>query len=57
MSDNEQPDSPPSLSAATAAILQKFLSQREAAADAAEGDPFAENWQLSQVRDSTWLHA
>ena len=50
MSDGEEPGSPPQLSADTAALLQQFLAERSAAEDAAAADPFAENWQLSQVR-------
>ena len=41
-----EPDSPPRLSLATSALLQDFLTQR---AEKQE-DPFAENWNLSQVR-------
>lgn len=43
MSDSE-PESPPRLSAATAALLKDFLAK-----EAEQDDPFAENWNLSQV--------
>lgn len=49
MSSGEEPDSPPALSASTAAILQQFLSQQTEAEENAAKDPFSENWQLSQV--------
>lgn len=51
MSSNgiEEPDSPPALSDATAAILQEFLKKQAVAEEAAADDPFAENWQLSQA--------
>ena len=48
MSSSEEPDSPPALSASTAALLQQFLAQKAKAKEDAADDPFQENWALSQ---------
>ena len=51
MSAAEEPDSPPRLSAATAALLEEFLSEnanRQRTENASV--EFAEDWNLSQVR-------
>jgi EEF1A lysine methyltransferase 1 len=48
MSGSEAPDSPPALSASTAALLQQFLVQKAKAEEDAADDPFQENWALSQ---------
>lgn len=37
-----------SLSGSTLAALQEFLAEQKKAAENAEGDPFAEDWGLSQ---------
>ena len=48
MSTSKEPDSPPALSASTAALLQQFLAQKTKAEEDAADDPFQENWALSQ---------
>ena len=48
--DDEQPQ----LSQSTLDALNQFLAEAQAASDSAQGDPFAENWALSQVWMLLW---
>ena len=45
-----QEDEQPQLSKTTLDAFNQFLAESQAASHSAQGDPFAENWGLSQVR-------